>query len=282
MKYDESLFEGTAEYYGKYRPRYPEKIFDRIIDIFQPSEDDVSLDLGCGTGEIALPLAKYFKKVLAWDPDGEMLEVAKRKAEEQGVTNVVFEQKSSDDLPTLSEKIKLVTMGQSLHWMDVEVVLSEIKKHLVIGGGVAIIGGAQHGLHIYSPFFDEPNEITAERNKIVREVVIKDLGSERKAGKSVFRQRDDKWLKFDDALAKTGFTDIDEIMFSETVKRSVDETIGFLYSTSWGNKHQLGEKVDEFEKELREKLLELQPSGVFDERVEFYFINGRRKPENEQ
>ncbi len=49
MKYDSSLFAGTSEYYTKYRPKYPQKLLDKIINTFEPSKDDVVLDLGCGT-----------------------------------------------------------------------------------------------------------------------------------------------------------------------------------------------------------------------------------------
>ncbi len=78
MKYDSSLFAGTSEYYTKYRPKYPQKLLDKIINTFEPSKDDVVLDLGCGTGELAIPLSQYFGKVIAWDPDPEMLGSAKR------------------------------------------------------------------------------------------------------------------------------------------------------------------------------------------------------------
>ncbi len=106
MKYDKSLFASTAEYYIKYRPKYPKQVFDKIVDIFKPNKEDALLDLGCGTGEFALPLSKYFCKVVAWDPNADMLRLAEQKANKQDVKNVVFEQKSSDDLSSLTEKIK--------------------------------------------------------------------------------------------------------------------------------------------------------------------------------
>jgi len=271
MKYDETLFAGTAGCYARYRPRYPRAVFDRIIEVFEPGGEDILLDLGCGTGEVVLPLAAYFGKVLAWDPDGEMLEIARRKAAEQGATNIVFEQKSSDDLPGLDKKIKLVTMGQSFHWMNGKSTLEEIKKHLVDSGGVAIMS-ARHGLHVYSSLFDEPNELTAKRNEIVREVGIKYLGEKRKAGKGQYQRGEKPWIEL---LGEAGFADIEETIFDETMERTVDETIGFLYSTSWGNKNQLGDKADAFEQELKEKLLALAPSGVFEEKITFDLLSAK-------
>jgi ubiquinone/menaquinone biosynthesis C-methylase UbiE len=275
MRYDESVFDGTVDYYVKYRPKYPRVVFDRIIEIFEPSRDDVLLDLGCGTGELALPLAKHFGKILAWDPNVDMLNKAKEKADKQNVSNVVFEQKSSDDLSSLTERIKLCAMGQSFHWMNGVGTLIELKKHLMDDGGVAIIS-IRHGLHIYSTSytipFDEPSAITVERNRVVREVVVKYLGAERKAGSGIFEQ--DK-KSYESMLSEAGFFDVKEDVWDITTKRSIDDVIGWLYSSSWGNKSQLGNKVGAFERELRERLRELKPDGVFDERISFRLLTAK-------
>jgi SAM-dependent methyltransferase len=271
MKYDKSLFAGTAGYYADYRPKYPRVVFDKMIEVFKPNKGDVLLDLGCGTGEITLPLAKHFEKVLAWDPDGEMLEIAKRKTEEQGITNIIFEQKSSDDLINLRGRIKLCTMGQSFHWMGGADTLVGIRKHLVSGGGVTIIG-VKDGLHIYSSTFNEPNEITAERNRVVGEMGIKYLGVKRKAGKSVFMKEE---KSFEEILDEAGFTEIDEVTLDVAIKRTIDDVIGFIFSSSWGNKNQLGDKADAFERELREKLQMLKPDGIFDEMISFSLLTAK-------
>jgi len=278
MRYDKSLFAGTEDYYVKYRLQYSQEIFDKIIEIFKPVENDVLLDLGCGTGELALPLSKSFGRVIAWDPNADMLRLAEQKADEQNIENVVFEQKSSDDLPSLNEKIKLCTMGQSFHWMDGVETLTGIKKHLVNNGGVTIVGLKQ-GLSIYMPTFDEPNQITAERNRIVSEVGIKYLGAQRKAGHGVFTRGK---KSFEDMLSEAGFADIKESVLDITIKRTIDDVIGWLFSSSWGKKGQLGGKAETFEQELRERLQELKPDGVFDERISFWLLTAKSLTNKEQ
>ncbi|GHU07308.1 methyltransferase [Alphaproteobacteria bacterium] len=263
MKYDKSLFTSTAEYYAKYRPIYPPELFDKVIEIFGLDKNDTVLDLGCGTGEISLPLSKYAKKVIAWDPDAGMLKIARQKAKERGITNIVFDLKSSDDLSDINDKVKFVIMGQSFHWMDGTKTLSDIKNILTDDGGVTIIG-TRHGLHIYSSTFTEPNVMTAKRNEIVSQVATKYLGKERRAGKSKFKQMEQS---FEDMEREVGFVDVNQTLFDITLSRSIDETIGFLYSTSWGNKAQLGDKAGDFEQELKEKLFNLKPDGIFNERI---------------
>ena len=48
---------------------------------------------------------------------------------------------------------------------------------------------------------------------------------------------------------------------------TIDEIIGFLYSTSFASRRLFGDKINEFEKELRKKLFELNPDGKFTETV---------------
>ena len=59
------LFEGAAAYYARYRPKYPMAMFDRLVDRFDLGTLSSVLDLGCGTGQLALPLLKcpLFSKV---------------------------------------------------------------------------------------------------------------------------------------------------------------------------------------------------------------------------
>ena len=218
-----------------------------------------------------MPLSKHFGQVIAWDPDPEMLKQAKRKTAEKNIKNIIFEQKSSDDLPELKKKIKLCAMGRSFHWMDGTDTLIEIKKHLADGGGVAIVD-IRHGLHIYSPTFSEPDDITAERNRIVSEIGKKYLGTKRKAGHSLFTKEQ---KSFNEMLDEVGFSKIKEVIFDTTVTRTIDDTVGFILSSSWGNKNQLGDKAEIFEQELRSRLITLKPDGLFNEKLTFWLLTAR-------
>lgn len=53
-------------------------------------EDDQVLEVGCGTGSTAMLLADSVADITASDLSGNMIAIAKRKAQEQGVTNVGF------------------------------------------------------------------------------------------------------------------------------------------------------------------------------------------------
>ena len=61
------LFTGDkqTDLYAKFRPVYSNEVFEKIAAFHQESSDsfDCAIDVGCGSGQSTVPLAKYFKKV---------------------------------------------------------------------------------------------------------------------------------------------------------------------------------------------------------------------------
>src|SRR5437773_3926302 len=62
------------------------------------------LDLGCGDGTTALPAAKLGADVLGVDIATNLVEAGNRRAAEQGVTNVKFQEGDASNLEQLSDK----------------------------------------------------------------------------------------------------------------------------------------------------------------------------------
>jgi ubiquinone/menaquinone biosynthesis C-methylase UbiE len=89
--FEDDVFAGTASYYSKYRARYPSEIFADIAINFNLDGNGWLLDLGCGTGELAIPLAKYFENVLAIDPDEPTLHEGSKKARNLNIDNIAWQ-----------------------------------------------------------------------------------------------------------------------------------------------------------------------------------------------
>jgi len=60
------------------RPPYPESVFD-ILESLAPDLAGPLLDLGCGTGEIAIPMSRRLWRVVAVDASLPMLQMAKSR-----------------------------------------------------------------------------------------------------------------------------------------------------------------------------------------------------------
>ncbi|ASO20981.1 SAM-dependent methyltransferase [Actinoalloteichus hoggarensis] len=134
----------VADYYQRYRRGYPDEVIDALTAVFGLTGDDVVLDLGCGTGQLTLPLAARVRSVIGMDPEPDMLLAGRRAAADQGTTNVNWLIGADSDLPALGAllgagSLGAVTIGQALHWMDRDTLFPMLSSLVRPGGGVAVV-----------------------------------------------------------------------------------------------------------------------------------------------
>ncbi len=103
-------FSNHSEEYGKYRPGYPEELFEFLSSV-TPSHD-LAWDCATGTGQAALGLVKYFNKVIATDASEQQIEHA--IPHEKISYNVAPAHKTT--IP--SKSVDLITVAQALHWFE--------------------------------------------------------------------------------------------------------------------------------------------------------------------
>ncbi|HMM43439.1 MAG TPA: methyltransferase domain-containing protein, partial [Thermomicrobiales bacterium] len=94
----EDLFAGTAWYYARYRPGYPPEMIDWLVEQMALDGTGRLLDLGCGTGQLILPLAPHVTAAIGMDPDIDMLAEAAAAAMRMGIENVEWVAGRSDAL----------------------------------------------------------------------------------------------------------------------------------------------------------------------------------------
>jgi len=252
------LFASTAPYYARYRPPYPDDFFKHVAERFGLDGSGRLLDVGCGTGQIAVPFAPYFAEVVGLDPDRAMLAEASRVAQEAGVHNARWIQGRDRDLVELAGEIgpvRLATFGRAFHWMERDATLRALDRMIEPGGGVVVCSDAER---IWS-FSDGWQRAT-------QEVIRRWLGDVRRAGSGTYNVRH---RPFTETLEASAFSVVE--VYSIEVERfpTLDDIIGYLYSTSFCSRHVLGEKQAAFEADLRETLLAINPDGRFSERLGF-------------
>ena len=133
-----ALFTGTAWHYPRYRPGYPKAFFADLVARFHLDGTGRLLDMGCGTGQLTIPIAEHVATAIGMDPEPEMLVEAARQAQAAHVTNITWAQGSSANLPGELGRFRLVTMGRSFHWMDRERVLTALDGIVDADGGLVI------------------------------------------------------------------------------------------------------------------------------------------------
>ncbi len=255
-------FKGTAQYYSRFRPGYPGGFFAFLKREFKLDRLGHLLDLGCGTGQIALPLAGDFHKVIAMDPESEMLDEGRRMALEAGVTNVDFVLGSSADLPDLQGQLgmfRLVTMGSSFHWMNREATLETLSGMVEPGGGLAVASAGSLWTH-NTPWCQE-----------VKSVVQRWLGQERRAGSSTYTVPP---IRHETLIDRSPFGPCRTHVFRYRRQWTIEGIIGYLYSTSFCSPLVLGDRRMAFEADVGSSLLSLNPEGLFTEYVRLEVLLG--------
>src|SRR4051812_50141863 len=94
-------FAGTVAYYDRYRLAYPDRLIARVVNLAALKPGDAVLDLGCGTGMLAMAFGRAGMAVTAMDPEPQMLAAARRAAEASGLEVTFLQGGSQHPAPHL-------------------------------------------------------------------------------------------------------------------------------------------------------------------------------------
>ncbi|QLH77712.1 methyltransferase domain-containing protein [Halosimplex rubrum] len=254
-------FESAESYYADHRPGYGEAPFESLTERFALDvETSRALDLGCGAGQITLPLAARVGTAVGMDPNKAMLEQARRRARDRRIENVEWVVGSDADLGGDLGPVDVTTMGRAFHWMDRGPTLDRIFELTAPGGGVAIFGDTEWLTSGERAWQDEVYAAAAS--------YLDDL-PERTGPRTEPYEN-----PYDELLADHGFADVETATFERTREWSVDGIVGYVFSLSFCSPATFGDEKAAFEAELRERLAEL--GGPFEQGDEVRVISGRK------
>lgn len=124
-------FTATAANYRRYRPSYPDALFEWIEREARLAAPARVADVACGTGISTRLLAARGHDVVGIDPNPEMLEQARA----EGGARYAIGEAAATGLPEGS--VDLIVAAQAYHWFDVEASLREARRVLRAGGACA-------------------------------------------------------------------------------------------------------------------------------------------------
>ncbi len=260
MSISTSPFEGTAAYYDKFRAPYSRAAFDFIVNSYVLDRNARALDLGCGPGTLAIPLSNVVRDVVAVDSDPGMLAEGQRLASTKGRQNIIWLRLAAEDIPPTLAPFRVVTLGQSFHWMDRDAVLQRLSCLVDDGGGLAIL----------NPGKRRPQESWED---VATRVVTEFLGARSRHPKANPLEPEHEPA----LLRSASFSMFTSQEFSTEITRDIPSIIGCIYSASSSTKEQFGADSGRFENALGNALLKLNPSGVFHEKIETEVILAPKK-----
>ncbi len=148
MKSVKDLFSGHSSDYARFRPVYPEELY-RIILSMTPSAQ-MAWDAGTGNGQVAVQLARYFDQVTGTDISQNQLDQAPLRP------NIEWKVARSEQSGLPGDSVDLITVGQALHWFDIEAFRNEVRRVLKTEGILACFGyGLIKGPPAVNPALEE-------------------------------------------------------------------------------------------------------------------------------
>jgi ubiquinone/menaquinone biosynthesis C-methylase UbiE len=251
------LFRGTASYYARFRRPIPNEVVQYLFENFGLDGQGRLLDVGCGTGQVFCKLAPLFQEVVGVDRDPEMVRLAKLSAMDSDLANVQVVECAAESISANMGGFRMATFGASFHWMDRQTVACAIHEVLEPNGAIVVLspGGIHSG---QTPW-----------EGVIKDVLFEFLGVNRRAGSGAYRQGE----RHEEALKRGPFgtAAVKHISILETW--TLDEVVGYLYSTSYASRFVLGKNADAFEDTIRKRLCSLQPGETFEKHVEYTVIS---------
>ena len=123
-------FSGRAAEYARYRPTYPEALYEYLASL-APGHG-LAWDCATGSGQAAIEVAKHFRHVLATDGSTLQLEKAVPDA------RVSYATAYAEGVPVADHSVDLITVAAAAHWFTFDPFYEEVRRIARPGGVIAM------------------------------------------------------------------------------------------------------------------------------------------------
>jgi SAM-dependent methyltransferase len=236
----------VAANYSRYRRGYDASVIKWLADSFALDCDAIVVDLGCGTGQLAIPISTCVRSVVGVDPEPQMLSFARDQARERGLRNVCWLLGSDADLNALGSllgghSVALVAIGNAIHLMDHGSLFTAARSLIRRGGGIALLANS-------TPLWQQDSVASRALRAALEdwfETTLKSMcGTDRAARR-----------RYAAALKAAGYRDVRETVLCDYADDlGVEWVIGHLYSAIPRDELPAPERRDAFEQCVRDAL----------------------------
>jgi ubiquinone/menaquinone biosynthesis C-methylase UbiE len=116
------LFSRQSTDYAKFRPHYPDTLFQYLASL--TNDHSTAWDCGTGNGQAAVKLAEHFQRVIATDPSAKQISSATPHSK------VEYRVGSAEKTTFDNHSIDLITVAQAFHWFKHDDFFAEAERIL--------------------------------------------------------------------------------------------------------------------------------------------------------
>ena len=152
-----ATFDQVAPLYDRARPGYPAELFDDVVSLSGVPPAGRILEIGCGTGQATVPLARRGFHILCIELGENLAAVARRKV--AAYPHVEVRTGAFEDWPAEEDAFDLAVSAEAFHWLDQTRAYRKIARALRPKGAIALFWNR----HVHSDksegFFEAAQEI---------------------------------------------------------------------------------------------------------------------------
>ena len=238
------VFGPLAEDYARFRPSYPDPLFDALADHLG-RDPGLALDVGSGTGAAVLPLLERGMRVVAVEPNSAMLSRARSRVADRPAWIGALAARA-ESLPIASGVAGCVTVAQAFHWFEAETALAEIARVLRPGGVLGLLWNVT----LSDAFTDDVHELIVRHNPGYGRPVTRSM------------------LSTPESLARhPSFVVEPPARYDHQRSMTEDAYVGYAFSWSYCGGALRREQRRPFERELRQAIRRHHPGGAWRERL---------------
>jgi SAM-dependent methyltransferase len=134
-------FNEIGDRYDRYRPGYPELLFEDLLSLSGISPGERILEIGCGTGQATKVLAWRGFAMTCLEPGSQMASIARTNLEE--FPSVEVRCTTFEAWPLEPAAFGLVFAAQAFHWVPPEIGFAKAAQALRPGGALAVFGNTE-------------------------------------------------------------------------------------------------------------------------------------------
>lgn len=130
-------YSPVAEAYNQVRPRYPQEIINRTIELAKLSRKSKILELGCGPGNATVSFAKLGCSMVCLEPSQTACQFAIKNC--AAYPKVEIQQTTFEEWKLTPNKFDAVLAATSFHWMNPEIAYNKVANALKNDGSLILL-----------------------------------------------------------------------------------------------------------------------------------------------